>query len=66
MSHPSGDRTTWWVVSANRWLSVVGKQRDETSDRPDPPEHDHLLERGSTAKQLNELGLTEITEHAPR
>jgi putative transposase len=42
---------------------VFGKKRGKNGKRPGPPVHDDLVERDFTADDVNELWLTDITEH---
>ncbi|WP_367404174.1 hypothetical protein [Kocuria marina] len=47
----------------NQWLSVFDKKRGKNGKRPGPPIHDDLLKRDFTADDVNELWLTDNTEH---
>lgn len=58
------DRTMWRICSANRWWSAFGKRRRGKAARPGPPVHDDLVRRQFTAETLDELWLTDITEHS--
>ena len=42
---------------------MFGKKRGKNGKRPGPPIHDDLLKRDFTADDVNELWLTDITEH---
>lgn len=68
-------RTAWKLCSANAWWSSFVKKRAKNGKKPSPPVHDDLLavidEHGVTrhrfsAQQVNEVWLTEITEHRTR
>jgi ISMsm7 transposase (fragment) len=56
-------RTAWRICRDNQWWSVFGKTRGKNGKRPGPPVHDDLLQRDFTADDLNEVWLTDITEH---
>jgi putative transposase len=51
------------LCTQQRLWSVHSKKRG-LSRKPGPPVHDDLVERRFTADQLNQLWLTDITEHA--
>ena len=57
------ERTAWRICRDNRWWSVFGKKRGKNGKRPGPPVHDDLVQRDLTANDVNELWLTDITEH---
>ena len=57
------ERTAWRTCRDNRWWSVFGKKRGKNGKRPGPPVHDDLVQRDFTADDVNELWLTDITEH---
>src|SRR5699024_2666869 len=57
------ERTAWRICRDNRWWSVFGKKRGKKGKRPGPPVHDDLVQRDFTADDVNELWLTDITEH---
>lgn len=57
-------RTAWRICRDNQWWSVFGKKRGKNGKRPGPPVHDDLVKRDFTADDVNELWLTDITEHA--
>ena len=42
---------------------MFGKKRGKNGKRPGPPVHDDLVRRDFTADDVNELWLTDITEH---
>ena len=66
-------RTAWRICSANGWWSAFGKpRRGKNGKKPGPPVHDDLcavtddkgrVRHAFTAESLNELWLTDITEH---
>ena len=56
------ERTAWRICHDNQWWSVFGK-RAKNGKRPGPPVHDDLVQRDFTADDVNELWLTDITEH---
>ena len=56
-------RTAWRICSTNGWWSAFGKKRAKNGKKPGPPVHDDLVQRDFTADGLNELWLTDITEH---
>lgn len=69
---PMADRTAWRIASRNGWFSAFGKPRRGKGRKPGPPVHDDLCavtgEDGRTrhvftARESNELWLTDITEH---
>lgn len=57
------ERTAWGICRDNQWWTVFGKKRGKNGKRPGPPVHDELLKRDFTADDVNELWLTDITEH---
>ncbi|MCM3331400.1 IS3 family transposase [Kocuria palustris] len=57
------ERTAWRICRDNLWWSVFGKKRGKNGKRPGPPVHDDLVKRDFTADDVNELWLTDITEH---
>ena len=56
-------RTAWRICRDNQWFSAFGKKRGKNGKRPGPPVHDDLVERDFSADDVNELWLTDITEH---
>lgn len=56
-------RTAWRICRDNRWWSAFGKGRGKSGKRPGPPVHDDLVRRDFTADNVDELWLTDITEH---
>ncbi|MGO2556174.1 MAG: IS3 family transposase [Brevibacterium aurantiacum] len=57
------ERTAWRICRDNQWWSVFGKKRAKNGKRPGPPVHDDLVQRDFSADDVNELWLTDITEH---
>lgn len=57
------ERTAWRICRDNQWWSAFGKKRGKNGKRPGPPMHDDLVQRDFTADDVNELWLTDITEH---
>ena len=57
------ERTAWRICRDNQWWSVFGKNRGKNGKRPGPPVHDDLVQRDFTADQVNQVWLTDITEH---
>lgn len=57
------ERAAWRICRNNQWWSVFGKKRGKNGKRPGPPVHDDLVKRDFTADDVNELWLTDITEH---
>ncbi|WP_434589840.1 IS3 family transposase [Brevibacterium sp. 1718] len=57
------ERTAWKICRDNQWWSAFGKKRGKNGKRPGPPVHDDLVKRDFTADDVNELWLTDITEH---
>ena len=57
------ERTAWRICRDNQWWSAFGKKRGKIGKRPGPPVHDDLVQRDFTADDVNELWLTDITEH---
>jgi transposase InsO family protein len=57
------DWTAWRICRDNRWWSVFGKPRNRKTGKPGTPSHDDLVRRVFKADALNELWLTDITEH---
>ena len=69
---PMAERTAWRICSQQGWWSAFGKKRGKNGKRPGPPVHDDLCvvtdDKGRqrhefTAAAVNELWLTDITEH---
>ncbi|GAP77784.1 MULTISPECIES: DDE-type integrase/transposase/recombinase [Brachybacterium] len=57
------ERTAWKICRDNQWWSTFGKKRGKNGKRPGPPVHDDLVKRDFSADDVNELWLTDITEH---
>src|SRR5690625_2483205 len=68
---PMCRRTAWRICRDNQWYSTFGATGGKNGKRPGPPVHDDLVERDfppqaggtPTADDVNELWLTDITEH---
>ncbi len=69
---PMAERTAWRICSRQGWWSAFGKKRGKNGKRPGPPVHEDLCivtdDKGRqrhefTADAVNELWLTDITEH---
>ena len=56
-------RTAWRICRDNGWWSTFGKPRRGKAKRPGPPAHDDLVKREFAADAINQLWLTDITEH---
>ena len=59
-------RAAWKICRDNQWWSAFGKKRGKNGKYPGPPVHDDLVKRDFTADDVNELWLTDITEHRTR
>ncbi|WP_193106983.1 IS3 family transposase [Brachybacterium sp. FME24] len=57
------ERTVWRMCRDNQWWSVFGKKRGKNGKRSGPPVHDDLVKRDFSTDDVNELWLTDITEH---
>ncbi|WP_150108494.1 IS3 family transposase [Brachybacterium muris] len=57
------ERTAWKICRDNQWWSAFGKKRGKNGKRPGTPVHDDLVKRDFSADDVNELWLTDITEH---
>lgn len=57
------DRTAWRICRDNRWWSVFGKPKRYKSSRPGTPAHDDLVQRVFHADGLNQLWVSDLTEH---
>ncbi|UEJ82797.1 IS3 family transposase [Brachybacterium halotolerans subsp. kimchii] len=57
------ERTAWKICRDNQWWSAFGKKRAKNGKRPGPPVHDDLVKRDFSTDDVNELWLTDITEH---
>jgi putative transposase len=69
---PMAVRTAWRLCSDNAWFSAFGKARAKNGKKPGPPVHDDLcvvtdadgrVRHEFRATAVNELWLTDITEH---
>lgn len=63
---PMAQRTAWRMCTDNRWWSAFGKRKRGENGKVGPPVHDDLVERDFTADALNQLWLSDITEHRTR
>ncbi|OLT54309.1 integrase [Corynebacterium sp. CNJ-954] len=64
VSYPMAHHTTWRLCNTQGVYSVISRRKKGKGARPGPPVHDDLVRRGfSTMKPLNEVWLTDITEH---
>lgn len=57
------ERTAWRICRDNRWWSTFGKKRGRAGKQPGPPVHDDKVRRDFSAIEVNELWLTDISEH---
>ena len=73
--HKMSDRTAWKICSNNQWWSCFGKKKGKNGKKPGPPVHDDLCTYQDThgvtrhrfnAEAVNELWLTDISEHWTR
>ena len=55
--------TVWRICRDSQWWSVFGRKRGENGKRPGLPVHGDLLQPDFTAVDVNEVWLTDITEH---
>ena len=60
------DRTVWKICAENGWWSSFGKKRSRKGGKPGTPAHDDLVRRDFTADALDQLWLSDITEHWTR
>ncbi len=56
------DRTVWRICRDNSWWSTFGKRRSKAG-KPGTPAHDDLVRRAFCAERLNQVWVTDITEH---
>ncbi|GAA1367736.1 transposase InsO family protein [Brevibacterium luteolum] len=62
--YPMAHRTAWRLCRSQGVFSVISRRRKGKGTRPGPPVHDDLVARQfSAVKALNEVWLTDITEH---
>jgi len=57
------DRTVWRICRDNRWWSVFGKPKRYKGSVPGVPAHDDLVRRVFNADALNQLWVSDLTEH---
>jgi hypothetical protein len=61
---PTNERRVWRLCRENRvWSTTTKKGRRASAKTPGPAVHDDLVQRNFTAHRLDEVGLTNITEH---
>ncbi|PWJ59167.1 transposase InsO family protein [Rathayibacter iranicus NCPPB 2253 = VKM Ac-1602] len=60
--HVASERRVWRICSQQRIWSAFAKKRGLTR-KAGPPVHDDLVKRAFTADHLDQLWLTDITEH---
>ena len=61
--HSGCDRTVWRICRDQQWWSAFGKKRGTNGTKPGPPAHDDRVRRDFHADAVNELWLTDISEH---
>lgn len=62
--YPMARRTAWRLCNTQGVYSVISRRKKAKGTRPGPPVHDDLVQRRfSTVNTLNEVWLTDITEH---
>ena len=61
--HEASERRVWRLCSQQGLFSHTIKRARKHGKKPGPPVCDDLVERDFTAKAVNELWLTDITEH---
>src|SRR5690625_2298788 len=59
----TSERRVWRLCSQQQLFSHTIKRARKHGKKPGPPVCDDLVERGFTAKAINELWLTDVTEH---
>jgi putative transposase len=57
------ERTAWRNCRGNAWWSAFRRKRSEPGKRSGAPVHEDLVRRDFTVSAVNELWLTDITEH---
>lgn len=62
LGYAASENRVWRLCSAQRLWSAHAKKRGMRR-LPGPPVHDDLVERDFSASRMNELWLTDITEH---
>jgi len=62
--HPTNERRVWRLCRENRiWSTTTRKGRRASTKTPGPAVHDDLVQRRFRASGLDEVWLTDITEH---
>lgn len=61
--HGASERRVWRLCSQQELFSHTIKRARKRGKKPGPPVCDDLVKRDFTARQINELWLTDITEH---
>lgn len=62
----ASERRVWRLCSQQRLFSQTAKKARKSGKKPGPPVCDDRVERDFTAEGVNELWLTDITEHRTR
>lgn len=62
--HPTNERRVWRLCRDQRvWSTTTKRGQRGSGKRPGPAVHDDLVQRKFTATQLDQVWLTDITEH---
>lgn len=61
--HVVCERTVWRICSEMGWWSRFGKPKNRKTAKAGAPAHDDLVRRVFTADAIDQLWLTDITEH---
>jgi putative transposase len=59
---PMAERTAWRICRDLGWWSAFGKKK-RSNHKPGPPVHDDLVQRIFTARRVDALWFSDITEH---
>lgn len=57
------DRPVWRICRDNGWWSVFARPQRYTGSRPGTPAHDDLAQRVVNADALNQVWVSDLTEH---